>query len=214
MPHLIVTLSPGGAAEARAAGSPVMLGDYTRQPILERAGVAAARMLVVADDDEPMAVRVVAVARALAPAIAIVARVDTEADAADVRRSGADLTVVSATVAEHHLIAAVTTHGRENLMSGSGALLELRAAAFESSCAHVQLVGPVRARADGCEECLRLGDGWVHLRGCMTCGHVGCCDDSKNRHATRHYHATTHPISRSMERGEDWAWCYVDEVVL
>ena len=59
-----------------------------------------------------------------------------------------------------------------------------------------------------------MGDSWVHLRLCMTCGHVGCCDSSKNKHATKHFHQTQHPIMRSIERGEDWGWCYIDDVEL
>ncbi|PWU17503.1 MAG: hypothetical protein C5B50_11215 [Verrucomicrobia bacterium] len=65
---------------------------------------------------------------------------------------------------------------------------------------------------DGCEECLREGTEWVHLRECMTCGHVGCCDDSPERHANRHFHEMQHPVMRSIEPGEDWTWCYVHEV--
>ena len=65
---------------------------------------------------------------------------------------------------------------------------------------------------DGCEECLAAGGEWLHLRICLECGHVGCCDDSPNRHATAHAHATEHPIIRSLEPGEDWCWCYADEV--
>jgi len=67
---------------------------------------------------------------------------------------------------------------------------------------------------EGCEECLKLGDSWVHLRLCRTCGHVGCCDDSKNKHATKHFHATHHPIITSLEPGETWSWCYVDELAM
>jgi len=67
---------------------------------------------------------------------------------------------------------------------------------------------------DGCEECLRDGGKWLHLRICLTCGHVGCCDDSPNRHATKHFHKTKHPIMRSLEPGEDWGWCYVDELFI
>lgn len=70
------------------------------------------------------------------------------------------------------------------------------------------------ARARGCGECLALGDSWVHLRICRTCGHVGCCDSSKNRHATKHFQGTLHPIVTSLEPGESWSWCYVDEVAL
>ena len=66
----------------------------------------------------------------------------------------------------------------------------------------------------GCEECLQTGSGWVHLRLCLSCGHVGCCDSSKNKHATAHFHATGHPLIQSFEPGEDWIWCYVDEAFL
>jgi uncharacterized UBP type Zn finger protein len=65
---------------------------------------------------------------------------------------------------------------------------------------------------EGCEECLKSGGWWVHLRLCLTCGHVGCCDSSPNRHATRHFHATSHPIVESFEEGEDWRWCFADQV--
>jgi uncharacterized UBP type Zn finger protein len=80
-------------------------------------------------------------------------------------------------------------------------------------CTHLGSIQRVKPRTpDGCEECLKTGDEWVHLRLCMTCGHVGCCDDSKNKHATKHFRATQHPIVRSFEPGESWYWCYVDEV--
>ncbi|HTN54278.1 MAG TPA: UBP-type zinc finger domain-containing protein [Anaeromyxobacter sp.] len=79
-------------------------------------------------------------------------------------------------------------------------------------CQHVPAPKDPPARTpDGCEECLASGDRWVHLRLCRTCGHVGCCDSSKNKHATRHFHATKHPVMRSFEPGESWSWCYVDE---
>jgi hypothetical protein len=83
-----------------------------------------------------------------------------------------------------------------------------------SQCGHLDQIHPVRPSADGCEDCLRIGSRWVHLRICLTCGHVGCCDSSPNRHATKHHHATGHPIVRSMERGETWGWCYVDDTML
>jgi uncharacterized UBP type Zn finger protein len=73
---------------------------------------------------------------------------------------------------------------------------------------------PVVPTAHGCQECLERGDSWVHLRLCMSCGHVGCCDDSPNRHATRHFRRTQHPVIKSFEPGEDWAWCYVDDEML
>ena len=76
---------------------------------------------------------------------------------------------------------------------------------------HVAAIRPVRPRANGCEECLRLGTAWVHLRLCLTCGHVGCCDSSPMRHARAHAHTVDHPIVQSMEPGEKWRWCYVHE---
>jgi uncharacterized UBP type Zn finger protein len=84
-----------------------------------------------------------------------------------------------------------------------------------TTCTHLDEVHNVRPRTpEGCEECLAAGMGWVHLRICMSCGHVGCCDSSVGKHATKHFHETDHPIVDSYEPGEDWGWCYVDEAFL
>lgn len=84
---------------------------------------------------------------------------------------------------------------------------------MNKNCLHIKnSSAEIRARTpNGCEECLKMGDEWVHLRLCLTCGHVGCCDSSKNKHATKHFHSTQHPVIRSFEPGETWKWCYVDE---
>lgn len=82
------------------------------------------------------------------------------------------------------------------------------------TCTHLDQIRDVAPASDVCEECLEAGDTWLHLRVCLICGHVGCCDSSKNKHATRHFHATGHPIVRSLERGEHWMWCYVDQVMM
>lgn len=82
-------------------------------------------------------------------------------------------------------------------------------------CTHLAHLLAIEARTpEGCEECLATGGRWLHLRLCLSCGHVGCCDSSQNQHATKHFHATTHPVMRSFERGEDWGWCYVDRMLL
>ena len=84
-----------------------------------------------------------------------------------------------------------------------------------AACSHLDQVtvlepsGPIA----GCEECLKSGSRWVHLRMCQACGKIGCCDSSPNRHASRHAHEEGHPVARSVEPGEDWSWCYVDEVM-
>jgi uncharacterized UBP type Zn finger protein len=82
-----------------------------------------------------------------------------------------------------------------------------------NTCSHLGLIAVAGTHKNVCEECVQLGDSWVHLRLCLVCGHVGCCDASKNRHATRHYQQTAHPLIRSLERGERWVWCYADETV-
>jgi uncharacterized UBP type Zn finger protein len=81
-------------------------------------------------------------------------------------------------------------------------------------CTHIDQIREVTPSAQGCEDCLKIGSWWVHLRECQICGHVGCCDSSPNKHATKHFHATQHPIVQSFEPGEDWLWCYVDEVLI
>jgi uncharacterized UBP type Zn finger protein len=85
-----------------------------------------------------------------------------------------------------------------------------------TTCTHLDhvLVTQLPDAVDGCVECLATGGLWLHLRICLECGHVGCCDDSPNRHATGHAGSTGHPIIRSLEPGEDWSWCFVDKVAM
>jgi CPA2 family monovalent cation:H+ antiporter-2 len=354
IPFLITTLSPGGANEAEAADLRVLRGDYSRAHTLVAAGIDRAKALVVVDDDQPMAHRVVAVSRTLAPTARIVARTRFLSEAPTLRDAGADLVAVDEleTVVqvfaelmrtyqlppeeiERHE-AAIRAGGYAALLEGSAsgppphpalsssggkgtapvvvcdvgdecldtrsvtvrdgarivgqALRELdldrryglslralvrridvpiapdvrvqagdrltlsgSADAFaaaadlfrptatpvpeerpvsphqrldidpqqpitleprEGTCPHVSETRAVYPSARGCQECLQTGDAWVHLRICMTCGHVGCCDSSKNKHATAHFRASHHPIVRSLEPGERWGWCYDDEVVL
>jgi uncharacterized UBP type Zn finger protein len=84
-----------------------------------------------------------------------------------------------------------------------------------AECGHLDDVRLIEPPTDiaGCEECLQSGGRWVHLRMCQTCGRIGCCDNSPGRHATAHHHESGHPIIRSVEPGEDWSWCYLDELM-
>jgi len=84
----------------------------------------------------------------------------------------------------------------------------------KTHCTHANSIKTVTPSALGCEECLKIHQKWVHLRLCRTCGHVGCCDDSPGRHATKHFHATQHPIIEGYDPPEGWGWCFVDEVFL
>src|SRR5688572_21095476 len=81
------------------------------------------------------------------------------------------------------------------------------------SCTHLDTIRDVEPGSTGCEDCQRIGGWWVHLRMCQACGHVGCCDSSPNRHATAHWRSSAHPVVRSYEPGEDWYWCYADDVM-
>jgi Zn-finger in ubiquitin-hydrolases and other protein len=81
-----------------------------------------------------------------------------------------------------------------------------------TACTHLNSVRHATPSGNGCVECLAMGDTWVHLRLCRTCGHVGCCDDSKNRHARKHSAGTGHALISSFEPGEDWSWCFIDEI--
>jgi len=81
-----------------------------------------------------------------------------------------------------------------------------------TDCTHLDQIKVTRTDKDYCEHCVAIGAAWVHLRMCLTCGHVGCCDSSPNRHATKHFQRTAHPLIRSIEPGETWTWCYVDGI--
>lgn len=83
-----------------------------------------------------------------------------------------------------------------------------------AKCTHMNQIQVKRTDKHVCEDCVKTEDTWVHLRLCLICGHVGCCDSSKNRHATKHNRQTAHPLIRSIERGENWMWCYVDEAMI
>lgn len=81
------------------------------------------------------------------------------------------------------------------------------------NCSHVEQINFTRTDKHVCEDCVKTGDTWVHLRLCLECGKVGCCDSSKNKHATKHFHHSKHPLIRSIEPGEAWVWCYVDKTM-
>jgi uncharacterized UBP type Zn finger protein len=85
---------------------------------------------------------------------------------------------------------------------------------MSAKCTHLDQIKFTNTKTHVCEECVKMGDTWVHLRLCLICGSVGCCDSSKNKHARKHFHSSHHPIIQSAERGEDWRWCFVDDVFL
>lgn len=102
------------------------------------------------------------------------------------------------------------THFQVRLPVNLSQMTNEKEAPVNTKCTHINQIQEVTPSASGCEECLITSDTWVQLRQCLICGHIGCCDSSKNKHATKHFHTTGHPIVKSFESGEDWAWCYID----
>jgi uncharacterized UBP type Zn finger protein len=106
------------------------------------------------------------------------------------------------------------THARQPDLWDDSALKPIREKMMSSACSHLNQITVTETDVHVCPECVALGDRWVHLRLCLICGHVGCCDNSKNKHATKHAHSTGHPLIRSIEPGESWVWCYADQLFM
>jgi CPA2 family monovalent cation:H+ antiporter-2 len=241
VPQVVTTLSPDGAAEASARGLPVLLGDARRTRTMEEAGIRRARFVVIGDDEPEAAAQVAGVAHALNPNAKVVVRIRYHGDTGDVKAAGATYVIsdetegmatlshkllmhydVSAEQIEVHLMnlrtptephtAATQARPAARTVVDTEHVVE---PAFEpGGCEHVADQRAVIPSARGCEECLRDGTKWVHLRLCMECGHVGCCDSSPHRHGRAHWHETGHPIVRSAEPGENWGYCFADDVML
>jgi monovalent cation:H+ antiporter-2, CPA2 family len=227
LPFAIATLSPTGASQAESAGHKVVRGDYTKQHILNLVGIQRAKAMVIPDDQLAMAHRVSSVARALNPNIPIIATTPYHASSHELKQAGASFVVAADKAANDLLVTKLLHHygvtdnriesylERLSEVTTDGKVIHLTEKQLHSSkCAHTNQVNAVTPNSQGCEECLKMGDTWVHLRICMTCGHVGCCDSSKHKHAAKHFQETGHPIMRSVEKGERWAWCYVEKVTL
>jgi CPA2 family monovalent cation:H+ antiporter-2 len=181
--------------------------------------VPTARLVVVAEDGHEQAFRVISAARTLTTA-PIVTRPLGEVDAALLAEAGADHVVDPRHVSGQVLTQAVlAVLGHTEPASDHRTVVDTaRVVRYPwpdtGRCEHEDASRPVLARAPGCVACLRAGEDWVHLRICLKCGHVGCCDDSPNRHAREHAHTEDHPLVASAEPGETWGYCFVDDVTV
>jgi monovalent cation:H+ antiporter-2, CPA2 family len=218
VPFIIVTLSPTTSAAAQADGMEVIVGDYSRRHLLDAVGIERAKMLVIADDAPEMARRVTAVARGLNPRLQILVRTHVEKDVEELLSEGADRVVVDERESSAQLVTRVLneyqvrSERREDARMTTGRTVRLTKEQ-RGACDHAaHMQAEVTTEARGCEECLKIGDTWVHLRICMQCGKVGCCDSSKNKHASKHWAADRHPVIRSFQPREEWAWCFPDEL--
>lgn len=214
VPFTILTLDPDGAIEASDDGLDVVVGDYAKAAVLDEANVRAARAVVIADDEDERTERVASEVRAMNPTATIITRPLGEPDVAVLAAAGADHVVTS----ERASSIGVGIALRDTLGAGDGrrplsTVFRFMPAAG-TTCHHLDTIEPVLPSAYGCEDCLRMGTTWVHLRICLTCGYVGCCDSSPQRHARAHYEAGGHPIIASLEPGETWAYCFLEDETL
>lgn len=244
VPVVVTTLSPDGASDAHLLGVPVLLGDPARIRTLEEAGIERAQVVVVPDDGAERAAQVVGVVRALDPEIPVIVRARYAEDEAPLRGAGAthvvteelaasamlltklfkafgrelgDALIEAKQVAQYHGATSTAAPARA-VRNASGGAVDTEAPIAvqlgDARCEHVGESATVVPQTAGCEECLRLGDSWVHLRVCLTCGHVGCCDSSPNRHARAHHEREGHHVVRSAEPGESWVYCFTDDRML
>ena len=233
----VITLSPDGAAEAEADGHRVVMGDSTKQAVLEMAGLDRTRLLVVAEDDHDRTLQIAGVVAGLGPyEVPVLARPLGGTDLAELAHVGVHRVVDPEGASRHALTRAVLTAlgddggplpqvllpvaaGADQPPAGAATVtstvdmsrvVAVRPDPQQPACGHLDPVPPVLPTAVGCEECLRLGTSWVHLRVCTGCGAVGCCDSSPGQHARAHASTFGHPVIASLESGESWAYCYED----
>lgn len=229
VPVSVVTLSPDGAAEAAARGVPVMLGDSAKQVTLAEAGLERAAFLVIADDDPEHAERIASAAALVNPHAEVVVRrrdpgrvdgahhvVSEQAEAgvriADRLLAAFDAAGEQREAARADLRAAVAPHEGRTVVDTDRLV---QRDVDPGGCGHADQIRAVVPGTPGCARCLREGrDDWVHLRVCLSCGHVGCCDSSPGRHARAHAAHCDHPVMTSAEPGETWVWCFADERAL
>ena len=230
VPFVVTTLSPEGADHASELGRDVLISDGARARTLELAGLSRARLLVVADDDSEAAERVVAVAATVAPQVPVLVRTHRSADAHRLAQRGvhavADVSAIDDALISQVLgrlglpedriedtIDAARQRSGPPPSAGSGAPVDLTRpvdVSVTDGCEHAPAEANVWPSAPGCAECLASGGRWVHLRICLGCGHVGCCDSSPDRHARAHWDDSGHAVMRSLEPDETWAHCYAD----
>lgn len=217
---VMTTLNPGGAADAEQAGIPVVRGDSMRAHVLVEAGIRHARLVVIAEDLPETAAQVATVVRGLTSA-PLVVRTRGDADLEELAAAGVDHVVdpyAASRLRLHEVVVerldlAVPPTGRPRTHADTTRLLDYRWPEG-TDCPHGPASVPVLPTATGCADCRREGLEWVHLRICLGCGHVGCCDSSPGRHARAHHERSDHPLMASLEPGETWGYCFLDETTV
>ncbi|WP_232337321.1 cation:proton antiporter domain-containing protein [Deinococcus arboris] len=211
-PYSVVTRSPDGASELEGRGASVLIADYTRAGLLRELDIAAARAVVIADDDHDTTERAIGVLRTVSPDVTVITQATSPEGYQSLQALGAQHVLLPKREVAAGILDLLTPPEvpraklAQHLAERPPVTLSPEQ---QSQCDHAAAnAGPTTPEADVCLACVAQGDTWVHLRVCMTCGHVGCCDSSKNKHATRHARAQGHPVIHSAEPGETWAYCY------
>ena len=217
---VMTTLNPGGAGAAEEAGIPVVRGDSMRAHVLEEAGVRHARLVVIAEDLPETAAQVATVVRGLTDA-PLVVRTRGESDLAELADAGVQHVVdpyAASRLRLHEVVGqrldlATPAESRSRTRADTTLLVDYRWPE-DADCPHGTASVPVLPRSTGCADCRREGLDWVHLRICLGCGHVGCCDSSPGRHARAHHERSDHPLMASLEPGETWGYCFLDDTTV
>lgn len=219
---VMTTLNPGGAEQAESAGLPVVRGDALHPHVLDEAGIRDARLVVIAEDATERISHIARVvgSRTRAP---IIVRPRDAPDLIELADAGVDHVVDPAQASRWRLVQAVLDRlaiprpaipppgTTDRTWADTSLLIDYRWPP-ETGCPHAAAIRPVLPESAACLDCLRTGEQWVHLRLCLSCGNVGCCDSSPGRHARAHHHDTDHPIAASAEPGETWAHCFLDNI--
>jgi CPA2 family monovalent cation:H+ antiporter-2 len=212
VPVTMTTLNPDGAAAAEAAGLDVVRGDALHRQVLLEAGVPRARLVVVAENGGEDVTAVVAAARDLTAVPVVVRPVDAP-DLDDLAALAVDHVVDPGAVSRDRLVTAALT-ALELPAERDGVVDTTRLVHLQwpgdAGCPHGARSRPVLPASAGCADCLRAGQRWVHLRICLECGYVGCCDSSPGQHARAHFEADGHALLVSGEPGETWGHCLLD----
>lgn len=222
VPVVMTTLNPAGLHAAEEAGLSVVAGDPTRSSILDLVAVSEARLIVIAEDEPERTAQIATIVRDLTSA-PIVARAHAHEGLAGYATAGVDHLIDPQAASRYHLFTTVLDRldlprhpppapGSRSRTWADTSRLVHRPVPRDSGCSHTEMSVPVLPTTQACLDCLREGLEWVHLRVCLGCGMVGCCDSSPGRHARGHFTATGHGVMGSAEPGEDWAYCFVDDI--
>ncbi|WP_306368220.1 cation:proton antiporter [Nocardiopsis sp. CC223A] len=218
VPVTVTTLNPDLAAEAESFGHAVVLGEATKESVLHEVGMERVKLIVIAENTAEEGTHIAHILGGVAPGVPIVVR---PTDAPDIPGLyGAEVTrVVDTNRAVTEPLGSTVLDllgiGHADPVHPDPTRIDVFSPDPDTACAHIDTVRPVLPKSSGCTECLQQGRrDWVHLRICTTCGFVGCCDDSPGRHARSHADGAGHPIVRSAEPGEEWAWCYLDGTMI